>query len=749
MRRDVLGLLLGIIAAHCLPQLPHLNAAWPVITAICLPLLWRCQARTLAIAVFGFCWTCWRVGTVLEQRLPETLEPLAVVARVGIDSLVAQHGLITSFDAEIFSSNPSVRARRVRIAWFSAAVLPQPGETWQFDLTLKSPRATRNTAAADQELQWLISHIEALASVKRSGGKRIALAGWRSPVLLLRSRLAQALRDCLGASPAAGVVSGLAIGDASGVPEHLWQVFRKLGITHLMAISGSHVGFFGLLAAAVARQVWRVTRRWCRGGRVDRWCAVWAASACFGYALLAGFSVPTQRTAVMVSAAAAATLSQRKSRVSVSLACGLFAVLVWDPLAVLQAGFWLSFATVCWIFALSGGALSHKPWRQAIELQVGISLFLAPICCALFGQVSLVGPVVNLVAIPLCEVVIVPTILGAIAVWPLSPTLAQWLLKLVARVLDASWPALDHLASQAFADWYAPSLPPGVLALAFGGALLVGLAPRANMRLLGMAGLCFMAWPRNALRDGEFDLTIFDVGQGLATVLRTRTHALVFDTGPRYASGRDAGASVLVPYLQSARIERVDLVVLSHTHLDHAGGFASLAAALPIRASLVGDGSPRCARGQEFAWDGVRLEMLNPLGSQLAGNDASCVLRVSSAFGSALLTGDISARAEFALLGFHQPLRTDLVLVPHHGSRGASSQEFVDAVKPRFAVISAGHLNRFHFPDAQVAERWRKSGAEWRQVAERGAMVYAARAGGLAQLSAGERITARHYWTLQ
>jgi competence protein ComEC len=299
------------------------------------------------------------------------------------------------------------------------------------------------------------------------------------------------------------------------------------------------------------------------------------------------------------------------------------------------------------------------------------------------------------------------------------------------------------------AVWHTPDLPWAIIAIATIGALIAGLVPHIGWRLVGLLGTCLVFfWQAPRLRSGDFDLTVLDVGQGLAVVLLTRNYAMVYDTGPKFPSGRDMGAAVLVPYLHSRGVRRVDLLVLSHTDIDHAGGAAALGAAFPITQRLVGTSTPACVAGQTFHWDGVAIEVLGPIDSHTQGNDGSCVLSVRSGAGSVLLPGDISRRAERQLAAAGHLPQSDVAIVPHHGSRGSSSPEFIAAVKPRWALVSAGHLNRFGFPKAEVVAHWEQNGAIVRSTAVDGALTFHARAAAEEEPIDAERSVHRHYFSV-
>jgi len=219
---------------------------------------------------------------------------------------------------------------------------------------------------------------------------------------------------------------------------------------------------------------------------------------------------------------------------------------------------------------------------------------------------------------------------------------------------------------------------------------------------------------------GAYELAMLDVGQGLAIVVRTRSHTLVYDAGPAFRTGRDTGELVVLPYLRARGVRAIDRLVISHGDLDHAGGARSLVLGMNVRSALVGPSvrgslpqAVHCAAGQRWSWDGVAFEILHPGADSVAmsDNDTSCVLKVTGEGGIALLTGDIEARAESELAAT-MAIDADIVTVAHHGSSSSSTAEFVARTRARLALVSAGYRNRWNLPRPEVVERWRAAGAE-------------------------------------
>ena len=533
-------------------------------------------------------------------------------------------------------------------------------------------------------------------------------------------------------------MKGLAVGDTQSITVEQWRVFAATGTTHLMAISGMHIGMVALLAAwfgsRVARlrgaQTWRLTAM---HGRV-----IAGTIAAIGYSLLAGLSVPTQRTLVMLCVWFGTLGWRRHGSFSQSMGIALVAVLLLDPFAPLAIGAWLSFGAVAVLVVAQADRLhSVRGFGGFILAQAAVTIGLVPLLLVAFGSLSLVSPLANAVAVPLFTFVLVPLVLAGsflAACWPPAGTA---ILSLAVYVLDRVWPMLEWLAHQPAAVWHLPQLPVTEIAMLTCGALLFLLPGLAATRVLGFL-LCLPAvvYAPSTPKEGDYDIGILDVGQGLAVVVRTHSHVLVYDTGPAFQSGRDAGEQVVLPYLRYRGIRRLDALVVSHGDLDHSGGVASLASALPIRQVIAGPSvrfskSPKlhCSRGQTWTWDSVRFEMLHPADqTYVTDNDSSCVLRIGAVGGSVLLTGDVEGEGEQALVARGLP-KTDIVVVPHHGSRSSSTAPFVTAVDASIAVFSAGYRNRWSFPREDIVARWREGGARTIVTSDSGAIEIAVRSG--------------------
>jgi len=516
-------------------------------------------------------------------------------------------------------------------------------------------------------------------------------------------------------------------------------VFNRTGIGHLVSISGLHITMIAGLAALAVGALWR--RSFFTGCQLPLLLPAQKAAALAGaavallYVLLAGFGVPAQRTLYMLAVVALALWLGRLSAVSHVLCTALLAVVLVDPWAVLWPGFWLSFGAVAMILFAGVGRVEPAPsgMRGALlaggRTQWAVTLGLVPLTMLLFGQVSLVAPLANAFAIPLVSFVVTPL---ALAGSLLPEPLCGWLLWLAHACVALMALALQTLAALPLAVWRAPAPQPWVFLLALGGTLWL-LAPRGwPQRWAGAAAwIPLLVQLPAAPPPGSFRVVAFDVGQGMALLVETPRHRLLYDAGPAYAPGADAGGRVILPYLRMRGIARLDGMVLSHGDTDHTGGAAALLNETDIGwvASSLDRSHPlaraarrhlQCVAGQRWEWDGVRFEMLHPGAASHAEagprtNARSCVLRVSNGRRALLLAGDIEAAQEARLLDAPQRLRADVLLAPHHGSGTSSTPAFLRAVRPQIGIFQVGHRNRYRHPKAEVWQRYGELGiARWR-----------------------------------
>jgi competence protein ComEC len=746
-----LALLAGVLAVHWRPELPSTRELVVVAAAAAALARWRRGAWPLAFAL-GLALTTFTGHAIVADRLDDALAGEVLQVTGTVASVPVREPGVVQFEFVPERSPNALRLpARLRLAWYDGDYGPAgevaPGERWRFSVKLRAPRGLANPGGFDAEQRAAIDRLGASGYVHdETEPTRLAATG-AYPIERARARLAAAIGRAVGGSPSAGLVQALAVGVQDAVPDEQWRLFRLTGITHLVAISGLHVTLFALVVATGVRQAFRLPLlgplvRW----RVPAEVGLGLAAA-LGYSLLAGWSVPTQRTVLMLGVYALAKLGRRHVAPRTLLAAALVAVLLHDPLAALTAGFWLSFGAVAAILAVSVGRLRAPGTVGTFALtQAAVTVALAPALAAMFGGLTWAGVLANVVAIPAYSFVAVPLVLLGTALEPLSVSLATLAWRGAAAFLDLQWPALEWLAELPGVGW--SPVPPSATWLAVGTAgMLLAIAPLPwAVRTVGVVLLAAMLAGRaDRPRHGEAWVTVLDVGQGLAVAVETRTRIVLYDTGPSYRGGGSAGERVVVPYLRHRGWSRVHRLVISHGDSDHAGGAPAVREAVTVESTISGepDAEWPCRAGEGWAWDGVRFEFVHPDDGIYGDNEGSCVLRVAAGAGTALLTGDITAAVE----GLLPPasVAADLVTMPHHGSRTSSSEAFVAAVGARWAVAAAGHANRWGFPKADIVARWESSGAIVSSTADDGALRFVLGAAG-ARASPGQRTAAAHWW---
>ena len=714
----------------------------------------------VAVSAFGLCG--WRATVFVGQALSPALEGRDVLV-TGVVRAMPQRNeaglrLRLAVESAALDGAPVRVPPLLDLGWYGGALedasaqdgtavagrVAEPpatlraGERWRMRVRLKAPHGLRNPHGFDYEL-WLWEQGVQATGYVRNGPRdpppqRLAVT-WRHPVEQARQHVRDAVFKHLDAAPGtadaklAGLVAALVVGDQRAIDRADWDVFRATGVAHLMSISGLHITMFAWLAALLVGWAWRRSAGWCLRVPAPSAALVGGLVLATAYALFSGWGVPSQRTVLMLATVTLLRLSGRRWPWPMVwwLACAV--VVAVDPWALLQAGFWLSFVAVGVLFAADAGTASVPPAPRGVGARLHsmlreqwvVTVALAPLALLFFGQVSVVGLLANLVAIPWVTLLVTPLALGGVLLPPLWD-IAAW--ALAGLMLLLHWLAQWPFATFSIA---APALWMGVIGI-FGGILLVARLPWWA-RLLGLPlVLPVLLWQAPRPAAGAFELLAADVGQGSAVLVRTAQHTLVFDAGPRYSLESDAGHRVLVPLLRALG-EQVDRLVLSHSDLDHTGGAAAVLAMQPQAALLssLEEGHPlllvrastRCAAGQRWQWDGVAFEVLHPqasdYGLQKKPNAMSCVLRISTPHQSALLTGDIEAAQESLLVAADAAaLRADVLLVPHHGSKTSSSAPFLDAVSPRFALVQAGYRNRFGHPAPAVLARYATRGVSLR-----------------------------------
>ncbi len=778
IRLSILGFALGAAWLQTRAELPALAWLWlapPIaLAAFWLPGGWPRRALVLALMVAaGFFHAAWRAESRLAEALPPHWEGRQVSLVGRVLDLPESTPRGTRFQFAVESAHtPGARVpQRLQLTYAPAPSSAPPelrgGDCLRLTARLFRPHGQVNPHGFDYEAWLLERGIRATGYLMAPPTPETDCGGGtRAGLDALRDRIRADLRRALDGRPYAGVVIALAIGDQNAIPAQQWTLFRHTGVTHLMSISGLHVTLFSSLVFLLVQRLWRLSPRLCLRLPARKAAVALGLGAAAGYVALAGFGIPAQRTLCMLAAVAAFLWAGRLSSPSRTLAAALLLVVAIDPWAALSPGFWLSFGAVAALFYAGAGRLAPPPlWLAWLKTQYAVSIALLPALLALFHEVSLVSPLANAFAIPLVSLVAVPlSLLAAALPWDAVAIAAH-------AVLAVTLAGLEWLDALPQPIWHGARAGPLALALSLLGAAVLLLPRGVPGRWLGVFLFLPLLFPRlERPAPGEAWLTVLDVGQGLAAVVRTAGHVLVFDAGPLYPSGEDAGVRIVAPWLHAQGVRRVDMLIVSHDDSDHSGGALSLAASHRPRQGLASlAGQPRdslgphgqavlaglpvarpCVAGQAWTWDGVAFRVLHPperhyRNPHYADNDRSCVLQVMGRHGRLLLPADIERLGEMSLLErLPGELAAEILVAPHHGSKSSSMPAFLDAVRPDWVVIPVGHRNRYGHPAGEVLARYRALGARILRTDRDGALDLRLDADGVRATRARE--LAPRYW---
>ena len=768
MRLGAVSFLVGILLLQALPELPA--SGWSLaLPVVLLTLVFVPPLRLPAWGVAGFLWALLLAPPPV--MLPAELEGVELWVEGWIATIPDREWRNTRFefvvDRAMRGEQPAPLAgQRLRLAWWNdgeandnaAAERPalRAGDRWGFAARLKRPRGLLNPGGFDYERYLYAKGIVATGTIHSQPPPRLLAQADRYPLDRYRQRVADSFERLLPGNPYAGILIALAVGEEGGITPWQWDVFNRVGVGHLMSISGSHIGLIAGLAFALAWGFWSRVPTGALRWPATRAAALAALLGAGGYTLLSGLSVPAQRSFLMAAVAMAALILQRPAAPGRILALALLVVLIFDPGAPLRVGFWLSFGAVAAIlYSVSGRWRERRLIGQTVGLQLRITLAMLPPTLVFFQQFPLLSPLANLIAIPWVGCTVLPLSLLAAILEPLGSAAQALPLELAALTMDGLWRILVWLDRLPGMVLYRPAPPLWTLAFALPGLALL-LAPRGLPgRWLGLPLCLPLLWPpANAPEPGGFWFTLLDAGQGLAAVVRTQHHVLVYDTGPKLGAKLDAGRAVVAPFLRQQGARRVDVLIVSHADGQHTGGVRSLRELMPVARILTSapeqtpiDRAEACRAGQGWEWDGVRFQILHPPESGFSDDNASCVLKVEGAAGRALLPGDIETAAETLLVAtYGTGLAAEILVAPHHGHRNLSAPAFLDAVQPRYVLFSTGYRNRFGYPRPDTVVRYQATGAMLLDASVEGALTFRLESGQPLEPERYRREN-RHYWT--
>jgi competence protein ComEC len=686
--------------------------------------------------LLGYLYGHWQMGKALDGRLP-----LCADARVrGFEVEILDHPLVDPGVVEGAGTIARFRGRvvvpaaddcrlagpyEVRLSWYDAPDI-QRGERWQVEGRLRPPWGNLNPGGFDYE-RWLLGQGLAGTGYIRDGRRLLAAPMAPDPREKIRAYLNDWVRS--RKPDHAGIILALMTGDDTALSRSDWRLLRDSGTVHLLVVSGLHVGMVSGCLFLVGTLLARISARILLRAGARRFAATFALLGSGVFVWISGAGVPALRAWLMSAMVLIALMSGRTVRALTVVGVVMAGLLLSSPLVVHQQGFWLSFAAVLALVAFfepvpsAAGAVSekaghHPGWRRVLFLfllvQLVLLFALSPLLASFQGGAPLQSPLINALVVPLVAFAALPLILLAALTLPV-PVLADCLLAIADTTL-----ALVMTLIGAAARYEA--LPMGLAGIGQWSLMLTLLGSLSRRPAPGPLTLLVLLWWALLLPDGrrppapgEFTVTALDVGQGSAILVDTHRRRLIYDTGPRFASGFDLGDAAVIPTFRRSRNRTLSGLVLSHDDLDHTGGAASVVAALQpqqvwasfeLQESLSGASSAACEAGVSWEWDDVRFEFLHPPARwRGSDNDRSCVLHISNGRSAALLAGDISRRVESRL----EKWSVDLLMAPHHGSRTSSSPGFVRGFDPGVVFVSTDRRSRYGHPHPDVLERYAES----------------------------------------
>lgn len=703
------------------------------------------------------------------------------------------------------------------------------GDDWQFLVKLKRPRGFVNPIGFDYQRYLLSKNISATGYIKVSNkNKKIANKCIEFSfnfifVACIRDKLNDFLEENFSDSKVLGMLTGLLIGEKNKITKAQWKTLKDTSTIHLLAISGLHIG----LAAAMGYCLGLFLRR-CVALIMTRFSKYLSIINFFGtcrwlpsiismifaiaYSLLAGFSLPTQRALIMLSLFHIGLLCYRNIRPWRIFVVALLVIALVDPLAIYSQGFWLSFLAVGVLILVFNGYLLDKKicdkrsldkrlldkvlvnkntpdswWHQYaygfyrliyrylrgfLKAQWSIFIGLLLPSIILLKGVSGLGFIANFIAIPLVTVVTVPLLLLSLLLMPVEKSAAVIAIDFANSSIEALFFILHQLQSYGVNFWGFSIGEPTFLTIVIAsvGVILLLLPRGIPVKWLGL--LCLVPLLFSERNDFILKVTAFDVGQGTAVIVETPDFELIYDTGKKYSDSFNIGEHILAPYLKNEKREDVDLLMISHNDLDHAGGVDGLLKTINVKNIYAGElnkntqlKAQQCVAGQQWQWNKVFFSVLWPTheyikatqakadtvnsaqaAALINSNNLSCVLLIRYQSISILLAGDIEKSIEKQLIERQLiPNNINVLLAPHHGSQTSSHKNWIDYLNPEYVIFSTGYKNSYGHPHKKVMKRYKKNNATLLNTANDGAIEFVIDVDKSLSVHRS-RLVNRHYW---
>ncbi|MFQ3245633.1 MAG: competence protein ComEC [Arenicella sp.] len=749
---------LGACVTLGFDQLPPVQWLLLIVAGFALlSLRWR-VLRPLVSLLIGFAWACYSFQSFLNISFPEAYERVDFVAGGVVEGLPISNDGNIKFNFRVSSVSESglsnIIGQRIQLSCYRCPLSIRPGEVWQFTLRVKRPHGYASWGSFDYEKYLFRHQVIAKGYIRLKANNSRTLSAPHS-IDLWRQSFLDELHEIIGHGVGSNIIAALTIGVKSGFSNQQQQVFQTTGVSHLMAISGLHVGLVFVGVTFLLRWLlWPVARifEYLPRQQIALLPALCAATF---YAALAGFSVSTQRALIMLLVYVLCKLVAREATLIKVLLIAVFVLLIIDPFSLLDVGFWLSCGAVAVIALVSGNQVSgnqvsgnqvsgsHTPDDDQkvadesvkklglLRLQPLLWLGMLPFSVLFFAKVSLLSPLVNLIAVPLFCALLIPATLFSVLLYSLGFNyIGAWCLIQLNSLFDFVFQFLQFASQLNFAKIYSTPMiwwQWGLFVL-----LLIGFLRPNRGRYIAAFLLVVSVFTNTAssLADDELRVTLLDVGQGLAMVIETPNTVSVYDTGPRYGTGFTAAEAVLLPFLRQRGIRYIDTLVISHADNDHIGGLNKVREAFAVGQTISSrldkvSGATECFAGQSWQHDHTSFQVISPQADTPQGsNNRSCVIMLQHFATKILLTGDIEKQVErFLLKTSNELLKADILLVPHQGSKTSSTAQFIEAVAPTMAMLAAGYKNHYGHPHPAVVERYQSSGIDLLSTIEHGSVL--------------------------
>lgn len=713
-------------------------------------------------ALLGFNWSSFYAHQILKWSLNKNLEKQNVIIEGYITSLPKYDEEKMSFIFKMTHLNGKEEKAKLLINWYKdypKYPFLKVNDKWRLAVRLKRPHSNLNPGSFDVEKYFLVNSIRATGYVINNPlNARLNSNKFYFNINKLREYLNVKIKDSLRGLPFTNFISALVIGDQSGIDKTEWQVLRRTGTIHFLIIAGLHIGFIAGLMFFLAKSMLKFFPRLTLYIPAPYFGACGALLGAITYSALAGFSIPTERATIMIGIFMLSLLLQRNIPAGHSLLIALLIIILLNPLAGLSSGFWLSFAAVFIItYSLESRIVKPGKYGRYFKLQLSLTLGLIPLTLLFFCEAPIVSFLANIITIPAMGFIIIPLSFTGSLFLLFAPSIGHGLLLISTKILSIIWQWLSYLSTLPLASFHHNIFNNWILFSSLISMLLF-LSPRylpcRSIFIVWLIPLIFYL-PPGPTASSEIWFTLLDVGQGLASVIRTKNHVMVYDTGLKLKDGSDSGETIIEPFLRNIGVKKIDMLIISHNDEDHSGGAQYLLNSMHIKYVMASKpevfkdhNARKCQSGMTWSWDGVNFSFLHPPKDfPLEGNNASCVLKVTSGKNSVLFSGDIEKEAEKLLVAEKaQDLNSSILIVPHHGSRTSSKQYFVDAVNPKYALFSTGYLNRFRFPSKTVMKRYLKNKTLILNTAQTGAITFKFTSKSSMLAPELYRVTHKRYW---